>query len=274
MVVGSVSDGHSVATTGEVKRPPIYVSEGRKLAKVNSMFVKKLTVGTSMYIHRQKFRLFSVVGIVGDFQDHGKDGYEFQLSDSGGEIVVRYFWPKEEIETADTVVKQENKEAMRTVKDGALVRVFGSYVSSTRSSMGSFVSALKVVPVTDLNELTMHNLEVIHMMMTLKKVKENILSKRPLSTGLPNQTVQRVTDQNGESTELPGGVQVKKEKLDNKALVLEAINAVTTEAGISITDVQKSLPTISSAEIRVILDTLLSEGNVYTTVDDTHFKSH
>lgn len=254
-------DDHSVVKTAEVKRATRFPREGKRLAKVTTAFVKRLTAGTVMYIHRQRFRIFTLVGIVEHFEDKKTEGYEFRLSDSEGEVLVRYYWPQKE--AADKT--GDNTEPKPVVKNGSLVRVFGSFISSSRSSE-SFVSALKVIPLTDLNELTMHNLEVVDMMITLKKIKENILANRSPTTGFMSLTVERKEVQNHRSDGAPQGK-------DNKTMVWDTISVNTEATGMSIADLQKSLPNISPAELRVILDILLGEGNIFTTVDDTRFKS-
>lgn len=269
---GKAGNDQSLVKTARSKVPSRYVREGRRLAKVTTNFVKKLTRGNSMYIHNQKFHLFTLVGIVEDFQDKEKDGYEFNLSDTEGEVLVRYFWPKEadrlgnngtiKPEDNDTVKPENSASIKPIVKNGSLVRVFGSFISSTRSSSGSFVCALKVVPLTDLNELTMHNLEVLDMMITLKKVKENVLANRPPTTGFPSVTVEAHNDH----------PKVPQEK-DNKSMVLETIKQNADNKGVPLAEIQKSLPGILSEELRVILDVLLKEGEIFTTVDDNWFKA-
>lgn len=234
----------------------------KAIAVVNSSFVHNLTAGNSLYIHRQKFTNVTMVGIIQDFNETTTK-IEFKLDDGEGIPV--------------TIQKWKTNQTVEMDMEGRLVRVFGN-PRRTAQAPEAHIIAFQIIPIRDLNELTMHLIEVVAASMVLNKRKNNILAGLPAQSGFPNSSNQR-----------QAGVQSKRQSQvaqnnqdapvsmpgmkPNDAMVLKAIAACPDATGVSRDVLSRSLSSLNQSAIMASLDFLMNEGHIYTTTDDYHYKS-
>lgn len=235
---------------------------GKAIAVVNSSFVHNLTTTNSLYIHRQKFSNVTMVGIIQEYQETTIKT-EFKLDDGEGPPVV--------------VQKWKTNQSVETDLEGRLVRVFGN-PRRTAQAPEAHIIAFQIIPICDLNELTMHLIEVVAASMVLNKRKNNILAGLQPHSGFPNSANQREIgvqskrrSQNVQNNqEAPVSMPGMK---PNDAMVLKAIAACPDGTGISRDVLFRSLSSLNQSAIMAALDFLMNEGHIYTTTDDYHYKS-
>lgn len=245
-----------------------------KMAIVNSSFVRNLTIGKSLYIHRIKFGLVTIVGFVDEIEET-PECLEFKLKDSEGSIKVQRY-KAGPIGEAVTVKSEGGGDSLQNItatwiQNGTLVRVVGN--PQTLKNSKPMISAFKILQITDLNELTCHSLEVLSGVLTFRKLKQNHLNHVSLIEGFPTLSVERkitLKEDNriGEQKAIDVEVETKP-----RVLVLNVIKQCLEPTGISIPALRKSLPQIKATELRVILNDLLHDGHIYTTFDDDHFRA-
>ncbi|OON21628.1 replication protein A [Opisthorchis viverrini] len=139
--------------------------------------------------------------------------------------------------------------------DNSLAR----FVSSRMSAFTAMYEISKVLPVTDMNELTTHIMEVIYTRMLNTKAKLDEASGVNLSKV------------NSSATNFGGNVANGLTALQNQILTI--VRAFVGERGIPVTQLSEKLRGIPERQIRENLDFLSGEGYVYSTVDDDHFRA-
>ncbi|CAL8139420.1 unnamed protein product [Orchesella dallaii] len=158
---------------------------------------------------------------------------------------------------------------------------YGRVVGALRSMKNQkYVIIFKSAPVTDLNEVTCHILEVIQTRMKLKKLKEsdaqkpaiggtdNSFSNSMLAGGLgPTGTGDAGGGNAGGAGNIAGFTA-------NQNLVHRIICSAREESGMHKDQIIAAVKNkVNQKELMEILDFLSNEGHVFSTVDDDHFKS-
>ncbi|XP_017764238.1 PREDICTED: replication protein A 32 kDa subunit-like [Eufriesea mexicana] len=156
-------------------------------------------------------------------------------------------------ETGEITCLQWLKPEKTIINLNSYVRIYGHLrIQSDKK----FIMILKIWSLTDLNELTNHLLEVI--CMTLKTQKMSNKQNDSLNT---NNVLMR------DDTSLSG---LTKEQ----TLVFKVIQAENdSENGIERNALKARVPKIILSYVDDIIDFLTSEGHIYTTLTDDHFKT-
>ncbi|XP_067144058.1 replication protein A 32 kDa subunit-like isoform X2 [Centruroides vittatus] len=124
-----------------------------------------------------------------------------------------------------------------------------------------FIHALKLLPIKDANEISMHLLEVIHVTMN-QRVKES------LSIDETN-LMEVSSSKNTQNTSIKENVLgLSKPQLK----VLQCICSNKTPTGASYDYLFSQLNTMNKHIIIETVEFLCNEGHVYNTIDDDHFK--
>ncbi|KAF4793723.1 Replication protein A 32 kDa subunit [Turdus rufiventris] len=124
--------------------------------------------------------------------------------------------------------------------------------------------AFKIMPLENMNEFTTHILEIVNAHMILRK---NLMagSRVPQSfssTGL--------SDMGGYG----GGGSLPMNGLTaHQSQVLNLIKSCHVPEGMSLQDLKQQLHSMSMSTIKQAVEFLSSEGHIYSTVDDDHYKS-
>lgn len=142
--------------------------------------------------------------------------------------------------------------------EGTYVRVY-AHLRSFQSKIA--LSALKILPVEDMNELTTHMLECLKFKMSLTKQ-----SKAPPTT--QNNSEGGYMKQSTTSSGVPNSGMDK-----TQSQVFDLIQQCDDETGVSIHDLKQGLSGMNNNLLRRTIDFLSNEGHIYSTIDDDHFKS-
>jgi replication factor A2 len=173
------------------------------------------------------------------------------------------------LEVRQFVDNDENTpEDERTVliRENIYVRVHGH----VRAFAGKrSVVAFRVSPIVDMNEVTTHILEVIHAHVYLTRNSSTPMDTSTVSGSKAPSTF----DNGGGETGFPRSAQLDIGLNPQQQQVLNAIRTCMDEQGISIAVVCSRLKSMSQTAIRDAVDFLSSEGHIYSTVDDEHYKS-
>ncbi|KFP92608.1 Replication protein A 32 kDa subunit, partial [Apaloderma vittatum] len=147
------------------------------------------------------------------------------------------------------------------VPPGTYVKVAGHLRSfQNKKSLVAF----KIMPLENMNEFTTHILETVNAHMILRK---NLMSasRAPQSfhsTGL------------GDVRGYGGGGSLPMNGLTaHQSQVLNLIKNCHMPEGVSLQELRSQLPSMSMPTIKQAVEFLSSEGHIYSTVDDDHYKS-
>ncbi|XP_020666191.3 replication protein A 32 kDa subunit [Pogona vitticeps] len=148
------------------------------------------------------------------------------------------------------------------VPPGTYVKVAGHLRSfQNKKSLVAF----KIMPLEDMNEFTTHLLEVVNAHMILRK------GNMSTSTTMPQSFATLGMNNNpsyGGSGALPmGGL------TPHQSQILNLIKTCRTTEGISLQDLKSQLQSMNLQTLKKAVEFLSSEGHIYSTVDDEHFKS-
>uniref|UniRef100_A0A8D0GGI3 Replication factor A protein 2 n=1 Tax=Sphenodon punctatus TaxID=8508 RepID=A0A8D0GGI3_SPHPU len=143
------------------------------------------------------------------------------------------------------------------VPPGTYVKVAGHLRSfQNKKSLVAF----KIMPLEDMNELTVHMLEVVNAHMILRKSTMSTSVKMP----------QSVSASGMGDMESYGGARGLS---PDQSQVLNLIKSCNVAEGLSLQLLKTQLHNMNPTTIKQVLDFLSSEGHIYSTVDDDHFKS-
>ncbi|XP_009875441.1 PREDICTED: replication protein A 32 kDa subunit [Apaloderma vittatum] len=149
------------------------------------------------------------------------------------------------------------------VPPGTYVKVAGHLRSfQNKKSLVAF----KIMPLENMNEFTTHILETVNAHMILRKISSlQSASRAPQSfhsTGL------------GDVRGYGGGGSLPMNGLTaHQSQVLNLIKNCHMPEGVSLQELRSQLPSMSMPTIKQAVEFLSSEGHIYSTVDDDHYKS-
>jgi len=180
---------------------------------------------------------------------------ELVIDDGTGKIDVRH-WV--EIDDNNYLQEQHNR-----LTDGAYVRVIGHLRAFHKKRN---IMAFRIHPLEDMNELTFHLLEVIHVhLFNTKGALDGPAEMVPIPTA--------PVSGHFRSAPGPSGGQQPLGVLRNNIIELLR-TAPETDAGVSINEIIASLSNdFAEQDIRQAVMFLSEEGHVYSTIDDDHFKA-
>ncbi|XP_064327593.1 replication protein A 32 kDa subunit [Phalacrocorax carbo] len=147
------------------------------------------------------------------------------------------------------------------IPPGTYVKVTGHlrFFQTTKSLV-----AFKIVPLENMNEFTAHILEIVNAHMILGK-------KRMLPSRVPQSFSSAATGDMGGSG--GGGSLTLNGLTAHQSQVLNLIKNCTIPEGMSLQELKFQLHNMSMSTIRQAVEFLSSEGHIYSTVDDDHYKS-
>ncbi|XP_030837837.1 replication protein A 32 kDa subunit-B-like isoform X1 [Strongylocentrotus purpuratus] len=184
----------------------------------------------------------------------------YDVDDMSGPIMEVRQW----IDSDDSSMDQQPTvyEENTYIKVSGNVRAFGG-----KRSIGPF----RIAPIKDLNEISMHMAEVVqsHMLLTKMATAQN----GNISTGSMADPNHYRTPVKGGNM-MGGGMMAPNNGLDNvQTQIHQLITSCHDEEGISMDYLSGQLKGISRDSIRKAVEFLSSEGHIYSTIDDDHFKS-
>ncbi|XP_027549857.1 replication protein A 32 kDa subunit isoform X1 [Neopelma chrysocephalum] len=146
------------------------------------------------------------------------------------------------------------------VPPGTYVKVAGHLRSfQNKKSLVAF----KIMPLENMNEFTTHILEIVNAHMILRK---NLMS----ASGAPPSFSAGISDMGGYG----GGGSLPVNGLTaHQSQVLNLIKSCPVPEGMSLQELKLQLRSMSMSTIKQAVEFLSSEGHIYSTVDDDHYKS-
>jgi len=172
------------------------------------------------------------------------------------------------------MIENEREDMIVPVAEKTYVRVIGK-VRTWGSQRG--ITAFTVIPLKSLNELTMHNLEVVHCKLFYQK---DILGRHlDIAQGRVSNTG-AAGSMNTSGYAGGGGATSKMvSNPGNSGLtgvngeIHKFLSTSTTDSGYALGDIQRRFPQLALQRIKDQLELLSSEGHVYTTIDDEHYRT-
>jgi replication factor A2 len=137
------------------------------------------------------------------------------------------------------------------VRVSGQIRIFGGKRS---------VNAHKITPLTDLNELSCHILEVIYASVASSQQQQAI----------PGAGVSGV-DKRGAAPMETGGQIAGLTPLQSKVQTI--IRSDQSEGGCSVDEICQQLRSVAPKAIREAIEFLSSEGHIYSTIDEEHYQA-
>uniref|UniRef100_A0A8C5UL35 Replication factor A protein 2 n=1 Tax=Malurus cyaneus samueli TaxID=2593467 RepID=A0A8C5UL35_9PASS len=147
------------------------------------------------------------------------------------------------------------------VPPGTYVKVAGHLRSfQNKKSLVAF----RIIPLENMNEFTTHILEIVNAHMILRK---NLMSA---SKGPQSFSSTGMSNMGGYG----GGVSLPMNGLTaHQSQVLNLIKNCHLSEGLSLQDLKQQLHNMSMSTIKQAVEFLSSEGHIYSTVDDEHYRS-
>lgn len=202
-----------------------------------------------------------IITIVGFVQavDHQPTRVTYLIDDLSGKPIEAQFW------VADDASNQAENISVKSY-----VRVTGAL----RSLRGKrHIIIFKIQHIADLNELTMHLLEVIHTSMTAALMARQTMM-HPDNVPLTHAagSLSAFSGNTAENTSF--GCPYTLQGLNKpQQMVLQCINTCKDEHGLTITDIVNKLRSLNQKIILDAIEFLSNEGHIYSTIDDDHYKS-
>ena len=184
-----------------------------------------------------------------------------ELDDGTGRIDAKFWTPP-----ADDENPNEDVNETDAWQEGVYVRVFGHIRSLNQSEKNSFV-AMHITPIQDFNEITFHLLETIHV---------HLLALKEAQSGGSDY---QMTDANQSAPHNPYAAPADQENdlQPLYATVLEVVQRASANsnegASISFICEQMNCYDVTEEQVRDAIQYLSSEGHLYPTFDEEHFKA-
>ncbi|XP_017790960.1 PREDICTED: replication protein A 32 kDa subunit [Habropoda laboriosa] len=189
-------------------------------------------------------RMFIILGLVRNVEETATK-ISYDVEDQTGTI------------TALKWLEAERKPSDHTVQINTYIRIIGLLREQNDKR---HILILRMFPMQDLNELTNHILEVTY---TALKAEAMAKTNKELENN-PNVKVHEVPNEDSPYYGMTG----------DQTLVYKIIHAENdSESGIERSGIKAQVPKRILSEIDNILDFLVSEGHIYTTSTDNHFKT-
>jgi len=204
---------------------------------------------------------------------------EYLLDDESGPPLV-----------VNQMIEDERQGIKIPVAEKTYVRVIGK-IRTWGNQRG--LTSFSVKPLKSLNEITMHKLEVqqckLFYSKDIPRRREDLAQNKAMRGGAAAGPMYGMSTGGAPAYGMPaGGAPAYPPSLRNLPMPPAAISSGLTgmngeihkflssasvEMGYSVADIQKRFPQLGLPRIREHLELLASEGHVYTTVDDEHFRT-
>lgn len=191
--------------------------------------------------------LVTFVGVIRDIIE-ASTSITYKIEDYTGPVIsVRKF------------IQEGEDDTSSMPRSHSYVRVYG-HLRSLNDQRN--VIAFAVTPLTSHNEVTMHILEVVRAQLRLKK---GVPTPGGM-VGATNGTFTNGTSHNTGTDSSMAGLAPAQQS------VFLALKKCTSDIGMSITEISKTVANLSVVQIRGAIEFLSNEGHIYSTVDDEHYK--
>jgi len=225
--------------------------------------------GGDVHIHGEEVSMVLMVGVVESLVKQTAT-IEFILNDATRRIKVRQY------------VTDSNPCA-----DAILPGVYVSVVGNVRTAPEPHLSAQFVSAVDSPDQVSYHMIESVHAMLKLTRKTEPMTPapKRPVATPqtltrppIPtSMAVDSLSPQKEMKIDVPlpvvSGGKLTGDALRSSLLAYLREQGSSHPEGIKLEVVSKSLEPTSASDVKLCLEMLVSEGEVFNTIDDAHFST-
>ncbi|KAI9919636.1 hypothetical protein PsorP6_017725 [Peronosclerospora sorghi] len=214
----------------------------------------------------QELSTVKLVGLLTAFTPHSTS-LRFKLDDGSGLFECQYFIASEDADASD--------REMNRLREGSYVRVVGKL----RTFQGKMsLSCYHVAPLTDMNELTHHLVEVIYV--HCYHTKGRVASESGKTDVAMTSWTTPVKADSGKAWNQPsaGRYPGEMDMLDSsfspeQQAILNVLGTCTSDHGLKIDQIYADLRgQVTEAQLRSALNYLTNEGHVYSTIDEDHFR--
>lgn len=185
----------------------------------------------------------------------------YKLDDTTGSVTIKHW---RSVENDEEGMMEEDDSNM--FEEGKEVKVFGQI----RSFQKNFtLNALKIRPVEDMNEITVHMLECI---------KYKLMRQKKASGDMNGHSAR-----NGAMFNSGGGGGGLKMNASSNDMGMDSVQhqvwqmiencSAQSSEGVAVDDIRSTLKGLNMPQIRKAVEFLSNEGHIYSTVDDNHYKS-
>lgn len=215
-----------------------------------------------------------------------EDNFQVEGIDVGMVIIVGKVINVETTATKTTLVVEDDSGSIEVVQwidedakqkevwdEGTQVRVIGN-VRSQGDSNKKHVMAFKVKGCPTQAEFDAHLLEIVHSHLKIKLLQNKLDAAAGTGGGLSNSMMGGGFSQGGSVTQPQGSVTNQTFGNVKQDLVYSFIRRSMDDAGIHKDHLYDQVRSkMSKSEMEKCLDFLSTEGHIYSTVDEDHFKS-
>lgn len=228
-------------------------SRSQNLVPLTTAHIRALTNdGNSFHLGETEIGQVTLVGIV-THVEKSTTSVTYNIDDTTSEPIALKHWYL--METGEDGEGGGEEETI--YNEGTYIRVY-AHIRSFQNKIS--LSSLKIQPVEDMNELSVHILECLKFQMSINR--KGKMEKMESSSG------------GGFSSNQPGmSSNVTNMGIDKiQSQVFELIKGCDEEEGLSFNDIKSNLRGLNTNQIKNSLEFLSNEGHIYTTIDDDHFK--
>jgi len=236
-------------------------SQGEKRRSNRAQNIMPVTAAQILAVEQMDDRFFSgeielhqvtMIGLVKSVNESATRLDYFIDDMTGPPLKVQHFVDNDE--------NTPESERTPTMRENTYVRVTGN-VRAFQNQKN--IVAFKLAPVTDPNEITCHMLEVIHAHIGHTKAANNVYA----DPGSNYQGTAAPMDVGG----FGGAPDQGLTQTQNQVHMV--IKSCSDEQGLNISYICNKLRGVPQKDIRDAVEFLSSEGHIYSTIDDEHFKS-
>eukprot|EP00470_Lotharella_oceanica_P006021 CAMPEP_0170178180 /NCGR_PEP_ID=MMETSP0040_2-20121228/11719_1 /TAXON_ID=641309 /ORGANISM="Lotharella oceanica, Strain CCMP622" /LENGTH=250 /DNA_ID=CAMNT_0010421167 /DNA_START=50 /DNA_END=802 /DNA_ORIENTATION=+ len=246
-----MSQGAGFTSPGAGASPSVNNKRNQSLTPVTIKQINsaKQVNQSEFYIDDKPVSQVKIVGMILQVEIQATNT-NYTVDDTSGIITVRIY----------------TNEDTPDLNSGCREDVYVSVVGNLRELGGNrVVVAFQVNPLKNFTGIILHNLDVIH---THCKNKYGPLDEKGNQKATPmlatsNQTYGAAADEGGQDG-------MDKHQAD--VLKVFSTYSKNSEAGTSVSDVIEKLQQYDPNKIREAVDFLSSEGHLYSTIDEEHFK--
>lgn len=231
----------------------------KALVAVNCNIIRNLSrANVGLVIHKQRNEIVTLVGKVVSMQEENTR-ISYLVSDSTSAPIDVVQW-----KNSDTQVSHPSK----AIKSNCYVRISGM-VNYKNNNL--YIAAYRIALIEDLNEITMHNLEVVHNCLMLRKIKmDHYASRGDLPFERDSKLLMQTSRPGVGSTENKTAALLDSIRKFVGSQMATEVNGVN---GVPRVEIYDRFPSQNRNEIDEALTNLCNEGLIYTTIDDDHFQS-
>jgi len=249
---------------GNSQAPPTEKKSQNKLSRIAPVSISSiqdlLPGQDQLRIGVESFTCVSIVGIVRNVNRSGISIF-YDIDDmTGPPLTVRYY-------SGDT---EEEPAAM----ENTYVKVYGSLRAfDNKQSLMVF----RIMPLEDLNELTVHLLEIIQCRIVLQKDVIRVVENKSAGGAITYGAAMDMGQKNSKTNAINvGSAVVAPAKFGSKSSgvnqIYEFLKQNQSDEGLSVDELKHHFSSFTEHQVTSFLDILCGEGHVYTTIDDVHFK--